>query len=190
MVQIKIKAVNELYTVQCAYDDIQEFLVQLTERLNACSEHGTRPFEAFFHFQQDVHDDEMMQIIQLANGAHTTILGFAQAEQKHDLKILEQDLYSGQTYSFDQEILLLGSIGADAFVSSSESMYCLGDVNGNIDLLHEDCILVASSFFQANIRICDTRYHNLTSFSPAKAYYKDTIVQLKAVKEERMWAKQ
>lgn len=190
MVQIKVKAINHSYTVLCSYDDFQVFLTMLKERLNACAKSHNGKFEAFFHILEDVSDQELAKIIQTANEANTIVLGLYHEEKKRDLMILEQDLHSGQTYTFDREILLLGSIGADAFVSSSESMYCIGAVNGNIDLLHDDCIISASSFFQANIRICDAKYQNVTSFSPAQIYYKERVVQVKEYKEERAWAVQ
>lgn len=191
MVQVKVKAVNDTYTVICAYDDFPSFLSVLYEKLQACTKIHCAHFEAFFHIQQDVSTKELMQILQCANAAGTIVLGLCQTmAQPHAIAILEQNLYSGQTYHFEQEILLLGSIGLDAFVTSSESIYCIGDVSGNIDLLHEDCILCASSFFQANIRICDSKYQNMTSFSPAQIYYRERALQMKEYKEEKTWAVQ
>lgn len=187
MVQIKIKAVNHSYTLICSYDDFDEFLMMLKERLNACAKGHNGSFEVFFHIQEEVTDEELLQILKTANDANTIVSGLYHEEHKHNLMVLEQDLYSGQTYEFHQEVLLLGSIGIDAFVTTSENMYCIGQVSGNIDLLHDDCSITASSFFQSNIRICDSRYQNLTSFSPAKVYYKDRIVCLMEHKEERMW---
>lgn len=191
MVQIKIKAVNNQYVVTCAYDDFPLFLTTLKERLNACVKSHNGTFEAFFHIAQDIDEEQLAQVILCANETNTIVAGFAQSEnKKRDLMILEQDLYSGQTYTFDREVLLLGSISAEAFVHSSENIYCIGSVSGNVDLLHEDCIICASGFFQANIRICDSKYHNLTSFSPAKVYYKGRSVECIEYKEERMWAVQ
>lgn len=187
MVQIKIKAVNQSYTVICAYDDFASFLTMLKERLNACAKSHSGKFEAFFHIQNEISEAELIQILHCANEVGTIVLGLTQEEIHRDLMILEQNLYSGQTYHFDREILLLGSIGAEAFVTSSESIYCIGGVSGNIDLMHEDCIISASSFFQANIRICDSKYQNMTSFSPAQVYYKERALEIKELKEEKTW---
>lgn len=191
MVQIKIKAINDSYTVICAYDDFPSFLCMLQERLKACTNNHRAHFEAFFRFRNEVSEEELIQILKCANESGTIVLGLLQKEQKdHQILILEQNLYSGQTYHFDQEILLLGSIDAEAFVSSSENIYCIGDVSGNIDLMHDDCMITASSFFQANIRICDSKYQNMTSFSPAQIYYKERGLQMKEYKEEKTWAVQ
>lgn len=187
MVQIKIKAINEQYTVICSYDDFQEFLKILKERLMICAQSHLGSFEAFFLIPEELEDTQVWQLLQTANEANTIVLGI-NVEKKHmDMQIMEDNLHSGQTYEFHRPLLLLGSIGSDAFVRSSENIYCIGQVSGNIDLLHEDCTLAAASFFQANIRICDSKYHNLTSFSPAAVYYKERVVQLKEYKEERMW---
>lgn len=190
MVQIKVKAVNQTYTVICAYDNFQEFLIKLEERLKLFAKGQTDKFEAFFHIAENVNEEEFAQIIKTANDAGTLVLGLQYDEKKRDLMILEQDLYSGQTYTFDREVLLIGSISAEAYVTTSESIYCIGQVSGNVDLIHEDCRITASSFFQANIRICDSKYQNMTSFSPAQVYYNERVIQLKEFKEERVWAVQ
>lgn len=190
MVQIKIKAVNHTYTVCCSYDDFPSFLTLLKERLNACAKGHSGRFEAFFHMQSELCEQELLQLFQCANEAGTIVLGFLNQKNHRDLMIIEENLHSGQTYEFDREVLLLGSIQAEAFVSSSENIYCIGSVGGNIDLFHEDCRITASGFFQANIRICDSHYQNLTSFAPAQVYYKERNLQLKELKEEKSWVVQ
>lgn len=187
MVQIKVTAVNQAYTVTCAYDDFSSFLTMLKERLKACADSHSGHFEAFFHMQNELSAQELLDVMKCANEVGTIVLGFHQEKEKRELIVVEENLFSGQMYEFDQEVLLLGSIGAEAFVTSSESMYCIGTIGGNIDLMHEDCVICASGFFQANIRICDTHYQNMTSFSPAQVYYKERKLYLKELKEEKAW---
>lgn len=190
MVQIKIKAVNHTYVVCCSFDDFPSFLTMLKERLNACAKGHSGKFEAFFHIENALDDAQLLALLQCANAAGTVVLGLNKHADNRNLIIVEENLHSGQTYEFDHEVLLLGSIGAEAFVTSSESLYCIGSAGGNIDLLHEDCVICASGFFQANIRICDSHYQNMTSFSPAQVYYKERKLHLKELKEEKMWAVQ
>ena len=190
MVQIKIKAVNHTYMVCCSFDDFPSFLTVLKERLNACARSHSGKFEAFFHIANAIDDNQLLDILHCANEAGTIVLGLESDHSQRNLIIIEENLRSGQTYEFDREVLLLGSIQAEAFVTSSESIYCIGTVGGNIDLMHEDCIICASGFFQANIRICDSHYQNMTSFSPAQVYYKERKLHLKELKEERTWAVQ
>lgn len=188
MVQIKVTAVNQTYTVSCAYDDFAAFLPALKERLKACADSHSGHFEAFFHMQNELSTQELLEVMTCANEVGVIILGFHREEQaKRGLLVVEENLHSGQTYEFAREVLLIGSIGAEAFVTSSESIYCIGTISGNIDLMHEDCVICASGFFQANIRICDTHYQNMTSFSPARVYYKERKLYLRELKEEKAW---
>ena len=84
---------------------------------------------------------------------------------------------------------MLGNIRKQAFVTSSESLYVLGSVQGSVDLLHEDCVL-AASHIDGNVRICDTHFQNMTSFAPCKVYYENRHLEMKEYKEERMWERQ
>lgn len=187
MVQIKVTAVNHSYTVNCVYDDFSSFLSMLKERLKVCVNAHNGRFEAFFHMQEELDTNQMAEMIRCANEIGCIVLGL-QCEKKHsDMLVIQENLHSGQVYDFKQEVLLLGSIGAEAFVTGSENLYCIGSVGGNIDLMHEDCEICASGFFQANIRICDSQYQNLTSFSPARVYYKERKLYLKELKEEITW---
>ncbi|MCI9524941.1 MAG: septum site-determining protein MinC [Erysipelotrichaceae bacterium] len=190
MVQIKIKAINQSYIVVCSYDDFTECLTALKERLNVCVKSHSGSFEAFFRFSKPLCTNDFLQLLQCMNEIGVIMLGLKQESEKHDLMVLEQNLTSGQTYEFDREVLLLGSIYADTYVKSSESIYCIGTVSGNIDLIHDDCRLCASGFFQANIRICDSVYQNVTSFAPAQVYYDERNLITKELKEEKMWAVQ
>ena len=187
MVQIKIKAINEQYTVVCYYDDFSTFLSVLKERLMICARSHLGSFEAFFVMQKKLEEEELWQLLMTAREAHTIIMGINVEKHVMDMQILREHLHRGRTYVFHRPLLLLGAIDVDVFVQSSENMYCIGQVRGNVDLLHEDCTLVASSLFQANIRICDAKYHNLTSFSPAQVYYQDSVVQIQEYEEEKAW---
>ncbi len=189
MAEIKIKAHNQQYHIYCSYHDFTVFLEVLEEKLQACTRGLTKMFEAFFYFDRHMDKQELLQFFQHVNDGGTLIKGLQFPQQQLQMNIVEEPLYSGQTYHFDKEVLILGSIPADSFVTSSEGIYVLGDVAGNVDLLHEDCFLCASRFQQANVRICDSPYQNMTSFSPMKLYYKSMNVIRKEYKEERMWDK-
>ncbi|MDE6195730.1 MAG: hypothetical protein K2F55_02570 [Erysipelotrichaceae bacterium] len=189
MAEIKIKAHNQQYYIYCSYQSFHDFLKALEEKLQACTRGLTKMFEAIFCFDQPMKEQEIIQLFQYVNSKGALIKGLQLPKDTSPMRIIEEPLYSGQTYRFDQEVLILGSIPADTFVTSKESIYVIGDVSGNVDLLHEDCFLCASYFQQANIRICDSPYQNMTSFSPMKLYYKEAKVMKKEYKEERVWDK-
>lgn len=190
MVQIKVTALNQVYTVVCAYDDFASFLPMLKERLKACAKSHNGHFEAFFHMHKELSASEMIELLHCVNESGTIMLGLKQTPEKKDMLILEENLYSGQQYEFDRQLLLLGCIGSAAYVKSAESIYCIGTAGGTIDLYHEDCVICASGFFQANIRICDSPYQNMTSFSPSLVYYNERKLYLKELKEEKAWDEQ
>lgn len=189
MDEVKIKAHNSNYIVYCSLEHDSIFFSMLKTKLQACIR-GERTFEAFFHFQQELSSQQMLQVIACANEQKTIVKGLYFPKKPMGIKMIEEPLYSGQTYHFDEDIMIMGSICADTFITCSEHIYVLGEVSGNVDLLHHDCSISASSFKCANIRICDSTYQNMTSFAPAKIYYKNMLLEMKEYKEERMWDKQ
>lgn len=189
MDEVKIKAHNSEYHVYCSLEHESVFFNMLETRLKACVR-GDHTLMAFFHFHQELTPSQMIHVIQCANQCGTYLKGFDMPKQPTGIRMIEESLYVGQTYHFDEDVMILGSIYSDTFITCSEHMYVLGEVRGNIDLLHADCTINASRFTQANIRICDSSYQNMTSFAPAKIYYKDMLLQMKEYKEERMWDKQ
>lgn len=188
MVQIKIKGVNEAYYVIASFDDAQEFIKQLEERLKAC--HGTkdRYFESFFHIPP-MHTHDLLAMIKICEKCCTVILGINYTPFTKPPKFIEKELRGGERYDFTQPIILLGNIRKQAFVTSSDSLYVIGSVYGSVDFLHEDCILCSSSI-EGNVRICDSRFQNMTSLAPVKVYYSNRHLKMKEYKEERMWERQ
>lgn len=187
MVQIKIKGINNTYHVFATYDDSDAFFILLKERLNHCLGNKTRHFEAFFHVSMR-NEQEWKRLFAICEECHTIICGINQKEIHKTTKILETDLRGGEHHIFHEPIILLGNIHKQAYVTTSESLYIIGSVQGSIDILHEDCIISASSL-HANVRICDSGYQNLTSFSPCKVYYKQRKAEMKKYKEELQWEK-
>lgn len=189
MDEVKVKAHNTDYMVYCSLEHDSIFFSMLKTKLKACVR-GERTFEAFFYFQQPLNSKQVLQVISCANEQQTLVKGISFPEVPKGIRLIEEPLFSGQTYHFDEDVMIMGSICTDTFITCSEHMYVIGEVSGNIDLLHEDCTITASSFKHANIRICDSSYQNMTSFAPAKIYYKDMLLEMKEYKEERMWDKQ
>ena len=188
MVQIKIKGRNEAYHIYAQYDDASAFFQQLKERLKFCQNKNGQYFEAFFHIE-GLKPQHLKPLFQLCADCHTLIAGINELPQVKPRRILEQELRGGEHYRFHEPLLLLGNIRKQAFVTSSESLYVLGSVQGSVDLLHEDCVL-AASHMDGNVRICDTHFQNMTSFAPCKVYYENIHLEMKEYKEERMWERQ
>lgn len=190
MDEVKVKAHNQTYYVHCMIDHSDDFFDLLIKRLQACSRGMDRCFEAFFIFSRSLTKDEILKLFHILKEQNVEMLGISYPEKVKKMNIVSEPLYSGQTYHYDEETLLLGSVCQDTFITCSQNLYIVGEVRGNIDLLHEDCCIHAGNFRNANIRICDSSYQNMTSFSPAKIYYSDMNLKLKEFKEERVWEKQ
>lgn len=189
MVQIKIKGVNNAYHIYAEFDDFAMFLTSLKERLLRCSFQGERMFEAFFHLP-NVNDRELADLFKLCEQTNTVINGINIKEEiAPSYKIMEGSLFNGQDYHFDEDVILLGNIPAQAYITTSASLFVMGLVRGTVDLMHMDCILCASKI-DASVRICDTSYQNMTSFSPVKIYYDDCHLIMNTYEEERMWERQ
>lgn len=186
MVQIKIKAVKKEYHVFAYFDNFYEFMNQLAKKLQKCSEYTT--FVAFFHLPS-LTDEQALILLDTCNKMNVLIKGINPSEDKHEIKIIKQNLIRGNTYQFHESVILLGSIEEDVYITSESSLYVIGDVQGTIDFTYENCKLYAS-YVDASIRICDSQFQNVTSFLPVEVYYEQCAVKQRNLKEERMWEKQ
>lgn len=188
MVQIKIKGINKDYHVFVKFDDFDACLQELHHRLLQCSIFHTSALAVFFHLPK-INDAQFLAILQVCEQCHIIMKGCNVETEKPRIKILQKTLGNGEHYHFHEPILLLGTIEQQAYVVSEASLYVLGNMYGSVDLLHAHCQLYVSAM-QGNVRICDSRFQNLTSFSPAEVYYEHCTVKLKQLKEERMWERQ
>lgn len=190
MVQIKIKGINGQLHIFMRFADWEEGIRMLSIRLEELSAHA-RGTSAFFHLP-DITEEEVRQLFSLCASWEILIAGIEAERLKRKeegMQVLEQKLYNGQQYELKKETLLLGNIERQAFVMCEHSLYVLGSVEGSVDLLHEQDVLCASCM-DASVRICDTKFQNVTVFSPVKVYYERGSLKWKAYKEERMWEKQ
>lgn len=186
MVQIKVKGVKENYHIIASYDDEDAFFNQLKERLNSCLTLHSGHFEAFFHVPATT---DMLRLFRVCKECSTMILGVnPTVSVQKQTRIIEHDLRGGETYQFYEPLILLGNVHKLAYVVSSESIFVLGRVMGNMDLLHADCTLCAS-YINASVRIGDSIYQNMTCFSPSKVYYQERKLEIKKYKEELQWEK-
>lgn len=187
MVQIKVKGINQTYHIYASYDDADEFFNSIKERLHICRCASAGYFEAFFHLDI-LREQDIIRLFQVCEECETHILGINTRNEMKQIQVMEEDLRGGKHYVFHEPTILMGNIHKMAYVISSESLYVFGSVQGSVDLLHEDCTL-CTSHLNANIRICDSSFQNMTSFSPCKVYYEQRKIELKKYKEELQWEK-
>lgn len=185
MVQIKIKGLTDGLHVFAQFDEEQIFLEELEKRLKAISLYG-KVVEAFFHIPA-ISDQGLSILLTLCQKHQILIKGFDE-ECKPALQIKEATLYNGQSITLSQDTLWIGDMRKGAYVHAHGNLYVIGHVEAMIDMWHKDNVLVASSIC-ASVRICDSSFHNVTSFAPLKAYYNKEKVLLKAVKGGALWEK-
>ena len=185
MVQIKIKGLKDGLHLFAQFDDEMIFLNELEKRLKAISVYG-KAIEAFFHIP-DVCDDTLIRLFMICEKHHIIIKGFDEVYKK-ELQIKEGTIYNGQIITLTQDTLWIGDMRKGAYVHALGNLYVIGHVEAIIDLWHKEDTLVASSI-TSKIRICDSAFHNVTSFAPIKAYYNREKVLLKAVKGGALWEK-
>ena len=185
MVQIKIKGLKDGLHLFAQFDDEMIFLNELEKRLKAISVYG-KAIEAFFHIP-DVCDDTLIRLFIICEKPHIIIKGFDEVYKK-ELQIKEGTIYNGQIITLTQDTLWIGDMRKGAYVHALGNLYVIGHVEAIIDLWHKEDILVASSI-TSKVRICDSAFHNVTSFAPIKAYYNREKVLLKAVKGGALWEK-
>lgn len=188
MVQIKIKGVNGAYHIYATYHEEQAFLTELINRLKVCLK-NRQTFSAYFHFL-DFSEQMLLKVINICEELHVIIKGISiQHVLKKEEKISHiTNIPSGEEVYLTQTSMILGDMKKDAFVSSSHDIYVIGCARGTFDFLYEGCRLFASSI-EADVRICDSVFQNVTNFSPVCVYYVQGKIQISMLKEERMWEK-
>lgn len=183
MVQIKVKGLIDGVHIYATYDKEQEFLVELEKRLRLFHAQE-KAFEAFFHLPM-LSYASLRALFQLCEETHILIKGLDEIKQPI-LQIKEGTLRSGQQLVLKQDTLWIGDIRKDSYVTTMGNLYVIGKVEGTIDVCYADCV-VAASGFDAKVRICDSRFHNVTSSAPQKAYYNDRQVILSEGKGGTIW---
>lgn len=185
MVSITIKGLKDGCHIYAFYDDFQAFIKELQQRLQEWNLKGTK--EVFFHLAHHTME-EILNIIQICNAHQLYISGWNPHPSSPSIKVIEGNLRDGECYYFDEDLILFGNIEAGSEVLAKGNLYIMGSMNGNVDLFYRDCVLYAGKI-DGNIRICDSLYHNVTSFAPTKIYYHNAVLQIDKVKEEHRWAK-
>ena len=187
MVQLKIKGINGKFHVYMTSSYFEEELNELSTRLKIFTSQQEKMFSAFFHLE-NAAQKQIQTLFSFCREHEILIEGIdlGNCRNSKTLDIREETLLNGQSYVLNEDTLLLGNIEPQAYVCCKGSLYVLGCVEGNIDLYYEDNILCASALC-ANVRICDSKFQNMTFFSPVKVYYEEVQLKTKSYKEEKLW---
>lgn len=184
MVQIKVKGINGQYHVYASYDDEDEFLCTLRNRLEACLV-NKQDFSAYFHFLK-MKENVLIKVMALCQELNIVVKGILEETyvKKDDVPKITT-LSSGEENTCYDTVMILGDMKTDMYVNAYQDMYVIGCAKGVLDFMYEGCRLYASGV-DANIRICDSMFQNVTIFAPVCVYYEQGNVLYKLLKEERM----
>lgn len=180
MVEDIIKAVNHSF-IYVSKKNIDEMLLNCKEKLLTCSQRCSK-FEAFFDCK-DLSEKQLIQLMDICEETNTIFLGLKKEEKNQSFKIYDKKIYSGDRLLFEEDIMILQDIPHDCFVECYGNMMVMGTVKGCIDFYHESCHIIASSFRNARIRIFDSEFQIVTSFSNCILYYKNNQI----IKEANTW---
>ena len=169
MVEDIIKAVNHSF-VYVSRSDFKTMIQICRNKLLACSRHNGGRFEAFFDCSSCT-EGQLIELLELCEQTHTLFLGFVKEAEKKNMKVLNRKIYPGECLVFEEDVMILQDVPFDCYLECYGNLMVLGKVKGCIDFHYQDCRCVAGGFVNARIRIFDSGYHKLTSFSSSVLYY-------------------
>lgn len=189
MVQIKVKGINGQYHVYASYDDEDAFLYELKDRLKTCLE-NKQDFSAYFHFLR-MKESLLCKVITMCHELDIVIKGILDEKDEVEKRSITKitNIPSGEESVCNEDVMILGDMKADMYVTAYQDVYVIGCARGVLDFMYEGCCLYASSI-DAKIRICESSFQNVTIFAPVCVYYEEGKVFYRELKEERMWERQ
>ena len=181
MVEDIIKAVNHsfVYVSRSEFDIMMEICAK---KLLACSLRNGGRFEAFFDCMS-CNEKQLIELLKVCEESHTLFLGFVSEKKEKNMKILNRKIYPGECLVFEDDMMILQDIPFDCYLECYGNLMVVGKIKGCIDFHYQDCRCIASSFQQARIRIFDSPFHKMTSFSSSVLYYENGQI----MKEEKTW---
>lgn len=181
MVEDIIKAVNHSF-VYVSKADFDTMIQSCKEKLLTCCFHNKGKFEAFFDCRI-CEEDQLVSLLDVCDEVGTVFLGFIGVENPKGIQMYPQKIYSGERLVFEEDTILFHDIPYDCFIECYGNLYVIGTIKGCIDFHYKSCICCASQFYHSRIRIFDSEFHELTSFSGATLYYENNQIK----KEEKIW---
>ncbi|NBK98173.1 MAG: hypothetical protein EOM50_09155 [Erysipelotrichia bacterium] len=172
---LKIKYQNQICYMIAQTNHFDDFLKQLEIKLTSNFFLKSDCLQAFFSFPFSLQSEQYRALYTLCDQYHLLVLGFLNVKQDIEKKmcLYERCFYAGNTYNLTQDVVYVGDIEKDVYITSSANFYVIGNVYGTIDLLHSNQELSAYAFVDAKIRIFDSKFQNMTNNAPCKVYYED-----------------
>lgn len=181
MVEDIIKAVNHSY-VYVSFNEFEDMLEICKEKLLACCKRNGGKFEAFFDCKS-CDEKQLIELLKTCEQSHTLFLGFKQEKKNQTLQIYQQKIYSGDRIILEEDTMIIQDIPFDCYIECYGNLMVVGCIKGCIDFHYQENRCFAGSLNQARIRIFDSKYQILTSFSSSYLYYENNEVK----REDNLW---
>ena len=138
MAGFTIKALNQQYTCIASIEDFDAFIDECEKKLKLCAAKSDMPFKAFFLFNRELSGEELIRFFDTVWKQHVVVQGIGERKMLNSMNIWDQPLYAGQSYDFEEDTLILGDIPNDTYITAHHNLYVVGELEGCIDLMHED----------------------------------------------------
>lgn len=178
MASLKLRYQNQKCRIECTATLFPAFLLELEEKLKHSFFFKKGYFEAYFTFPFSLSDKECIDLFSLCDIYHTYVMEIETKEEEVESILLEHCFFNGEEYFLEKECIYIGDIDKNVHITSSESIFVVGEVRGVIDLLHKENEIHASSFKEARIRLFDSTFQTVTNTAPCKVYYENENIKV------------
>jgi septum site-determining protein MinC len=175
---------------------VEENIEQLEKKLSSAVFKGS--YAVLDYNGMELTQEQSKKIEDILKKHNTQILGYQNTKsndlkksvnEKKSLKIVNKTLRSGQTIEYDGDVLILGDVNPDAYVTAAGSIIVMGTLRG---VVHagangdESAIIMALKLIPQQLRIASYIARSPDSYEevnqPEKAYVENNMIVIEKIK--------
>ncbi|MGC8868415.1 MAG: septum site-determining protein MinC [Sulfurihydrogenibium sp.] len=175
---------------------VEENIEQLEKKLSSAVFKGS--YAVLDYNGMELTQEQSKKIEDILKEHNTQILGYQNTKsndlkksvnKKKSLKIVNKTLRSGQTIEYDGDVLILGDVNPDAYVTAAGSIIVMGTLRG---VVHagangdESAIIMALKLIPQQLRIASYIARSPDSYEevnqPEKAYVENNMIVIEKIK--------
>lgn len=175
---------------------VEENIEQLEKKLSSAVFKGS--YAVLDYNGMELTQEQSKKIEDILKKHNTQILGYQNTKsndlkksvnEKKSLKIVNKTLRSGQTIEYDGDVLILGDVNPDAYVTAAGSIIVMGALRG---VVHagangdESAIIMALKLIPQQLRIASYIARSPDSYEevnqPEKAYVENNMIVIEKIK--------
>jgi len=175
---------------------VEENIEHLEKKLSSAVFKGS--YAVLDYNGMELTQEQSKKIEDILKKHNTQILGYQNTKsndlkksvnEKKSLKIVNKTLRSGQTIEYDGDVLILGDVNPDAYVTAAGSIIVMGALRG---VVHagangdESAIIMALKLIPQQLRIASYIARSPDSYEevnqPEKAYVENNMIVIEKIK--------